>query len=337
MTKRTISSVLKELSPTEWPGGAPSIVVARPRLKQMKRETHFSVFPRKLNGPRQAVRSFTFSGLSAKWPNDELIETHAPVLVFVLAGVADYCCGDYMIQIPAGNAIFIPSGVPRRTGAASLEDIADDPQRFCDNILFSERCGSLQIWMNHDRGNRHYRSANNEILMVHSVRLIHLLDEIDNEVREKRAHHNHITSRLLEIFFWSLQRAVKEKKPIQPGRLVNNEILPGDGYEPISRAQQYIREHLDENLTQDKVAKLVHLSRTQFIRRFREETGQTFNQFVTACRLEHAKVLLRETDFTLEFIGLSLGYKSPGYLNTIFRKATGMLPSEYRRSNRDQK
>jgi len=337
MANRSIFAILNELSPAVLPGGTLPLVVAKPRLQQMKRETHFPVFPRKLNGPRKAVRSFTFGGLSAKWPNDELIEAHAPMLMFVLAGVADYCCGDYMIQIPAGNAIFIPAGVPRRTGAASLEDIEDNPQRFCDNILFSEHCGSMQIWLNYDRGNHHYRSSNNEILMVHDTPLIRILEGMGEEAAAEREHYEKIIPKLLDIFLWTLQRALQEKKAVQPGRLTNKEISSADNYEPIPRAQQYIREHLDEQLTQDKIARLVRLSRTQFIRRFREETGQTFNKFVTACRLEQAKVLLQETDFTIHFIGKSLGFKSPAYLNTLFQKNMGMLPTEFRASKRDQK
>jgi AraC-like DNA-binding protein len=303
----------------------------------MKMETHFPLFPRKLNGPRNAVRSVNFSRLSAKWPNDELIETHTPMLMMVLAGVADYCCGDYMVQIPAGNAIFVPAGVPRRTGAASLIDIGDNPQRFCDNILFGERCGSLEIWLNHDRGNHHYRSGNNELLIINNARLLRLLEEVDEEIKKARFLHERIVSRLLEIFFWSLQRMLEENKAIQPGRLANHKTTGISEHASIAAAQQYIREHLGENLTQDKVAQIARLSRTQFIRRFREESGRTFNQFVTACRMEQAKVLLQETEFTIDYIRQSLGFKSPGYLNLLFRKEVGMLPSEYRTLKRDQK
>jgi AraC-like DNA-binding protein len=336
MAKDSVFAILKELSPEVWPGGAPPLIVARPHWKQMRQETHFPLVARKLKGPRKAVRSFNFSGYSARWPNDELIETDAPMLMLVLAGVADYCCGDYIIQIPAGNAIFVPAGVPRRTGAVSLEDIGDNPQRFCDNILFGERCGSLEIWLNHDRGNRHYRSENNELLMINNPRLLRLLEEINDETAAARLHHDRIIRRLLEVFFWSLQRALKEKKAIQPGRLAGQESISIHNYAPITNAQEYIRAHLDEQLTQDRVAQLVRLSRTQFIRRFREETGQTFNQFVTSCRLEHAKVLLQETEFTVDFIRRSIGFKSAGYLNTLFRKEMGMLPSEFRASKRDQ-
>jgi len=296
----------------------------------MRKSTDLPVVPRQLKGPRKAVRSFTFSGLSATWPNDALVETHAPLLMMVLTGLSDCCCGDYVIQIPAGNAIFIPAGVPRRTGAASLEDIGDNPGRSCDNILFTEHCGSLQIWLHHDRGNQHYRSKNNEIVMVNSTRLIRLLEEINEEVVALRPHHEEIVGRLLEIFLWTLQRTLREKKALQPGRLTNQDAVSSNQHDPIHSARQYIREHLGEQLTQESIAQIARLSRTQFIRRFREETGQTFNQFVTACRIEQAKVLLTETDFTLRFISESLGLKSPTYLNTLFRKQEGMRPAEFR-------
>lgn len=254
----------------------------------------------------------------------------------MLEGEADLHCGDYILRAPQGHAVFVPAGVPRWTGIETREHLGDNPERFCDNILFGERCGSLEIWLNHDRGNQHLRSALNEVLMVHNVRLIRLLEEIQEEVTAQRAHSDSISRRLLEIFLLTLQRDLEENKAIHPGRLTASGTAPLDHHAPIQRAQQYVRDHLHEHLTQDKVARLVRVSRTQFIRRFREETGQTFNQFVTDCRMKQAEVLLQSTDFPLTFISQSLGYKSPVYFNTVFRKQTGMLPSEFRARNRGQ-
>ena len=337
MKERPIIDILREdLSPERWREGYPSMVIAAPHWKQMRKSTNLLVIPRKLKGPRKAVRSFTFSGWSAKWPNDELVETHAPLLMLVLDGLSDCCCGDYVIHIPAGTAIFVPAGVPRRTGANSLLDIGDNPERSCDNILFTEHCGSLQIWLHHDRGNQHYRSKKNEIVMVNSTRLIRLLEEINEEVMALRPHHDKIIARLLEVFLWTLQRMVREKRAINPGRLSRQDAIANNHHDPIHAARQYIREHLNEQLTQDRIAQIVRLSRTQFIRRFHQETGQTFNQFVTDCRIEQAKVLLQETDFTLRFISETLGLKSSTYLNTVFEKHVGIRPSAFRTLKRDQ-
>ena len=306
------------------------LVVARSRLKTMKGTTQLALTPKKMQGPRKAMRNFTFGGLTAQWPNDELLETQAPLLLFVLQGNADLHCGDYILHAPQGQAVFVPGGVPRWTGVETLEHLGDDPDRFSDAILFSERCGSLLIWMNHIRGNQHFSAQINEILIVHNVRLLRLLEEIGEEVTAQSANFQAISQHLLKVFLLTLQRDLQEGKAILPGHLAPPETAADSSHAPIVRAQGYVRDHMHESLTQDKIARLVRLSRTQFIRRFRQETGQSFNQFVTQCRLEHAQTLLQNTDFPLTFICLSVGFKSPSHFNAVFRRHFGMSPVEFR-------
>lgn len=305
-------------------------IVARSRMKQMKPKSGIEISPKKLKGPRKTVRSYTFSGVSASWHNDELLETHTPMLMFVLAGQADLHCGDYILKVPEGYAVFIPGDVPRWTGVESLEHLGDNPHRFCDNISFLENRGSLFSWFSHQRGNYLCKLDADGNLMIFNARLLQLLEEMQQQITAPHANSDNICRRLLEIFLFTLQQDLRENRVMYPGKLTSGEILRTTKYDPIHEAQQYVREHLHERLTQDKVARLVHLSRTQFIRRFREESGETFNQFVTSCRLEHAKVLLQTTNFPLTFIFASVGYRSPVYFNTLFRKQVGMLPLEFR-------
>jgi hypothetical protein len=95
-------------------------VVAQPRLKQMKAKSGITLLPKKMKGPRKAVRGYTLSGMSAVWPNDGLLETHAPLLTFVLAGQADLHCGPPPRPLPQitlqvkGNNIYA-TGVELRT------------------------------------------------------------------------------------------------------------------------------------------------------------------------------------------------------------------------------
>lgn len=103
-----------------------------------------------------------------------------------------------------------------------------------------------------------------------------------------------------------------------------------DNYDPIALAQQYIREHLSESLTIDKVARHVRLSRTQFIKRFRQETAETFNAYLTRCRLEQARNMLENTDLTIRFISEFLGYGSDVHFYRLFLKHEGLTPSAYR-------
>jgi AraC-like DNA-binding protein len=332
--------VEKRLLPWITDDKAPPLVVAQPRLKTMKTMTDLPVIPKKLQGPRKIMRSFNFAGINAHYPKDELVETRSMLLTFVLSGEADVHCGDYVLQVPRGRAVLVPAGVPRRHGADSIIDLGDNPARFSEHINFTDRCGSLEVWRNADRGNLHIGAQLEERYMIPNLRLLQLLEEIQEEVTATRLFQEDVARRLIEVFLLLLLRHLREEKAKFPGRLPVTYSTAGrlpvtystavSQHSPIYQAQQYIHAHLPERLTQDNVARRVRLSRTQFIRLFHEETGQTFNQFVTTRRLEQAKSLLENTDFPLTFICNAVGYRSTVYFNTVFRKHMGMLPSEYR-------
>jgi AraC family transcriptional regulator len=72
------------------------------------------------------------------------------------------------------------------------------------------------------------------------------------------------------------------------------------------------------------------MSRTNFIRHFRRETGQTFHDYVTAQRMEEAERLLREGEWSLSFIRQFIGLRPTQFL-TQFKKHTGLTPAEFRR------
>lgn len=81
-----------------------------------------------------------------------------------------------------------------------------------------------------------------------------------------------------------------------------------------------------------QVAAHYGMSPVQFIRRFRNATGQTPLEYVTALRIGKACLLLEETEDTLDAIAEKCGYESGYYLSRVFLKQKGIRPSEYRRS-----
>jgi AraC-like DNA-binding protein/mannose-6-phosphate isomerase-like protein (cupin superfamily) len=311
------------------------LLVARQNLAEMASQEGVRLTPKKLIGKREAVRGYTVTAIHARWRKDHLVEASSPLLFFVLEGEADLRCSDYVMHVPQGNAVIVPEGVPRASGHEDLKKyVGNNPNRYCDNILFHERCGSLEVWFNHDRGNLHSRSGTNEILIVHNVELPRLLTAIQDELLAGRKNSRQIAGQYLAIFLYTLQRDLEERKAIYLGRLTTGKEFVQQSYNPIPHAQQYIRDHLHEHLTQESVAKRVRLSRTQFIKQFRNETGETFNQFVTRCRMEQAKIMLANTDFPVHFVALSVGYKSDVHFHQRFQKWEGMLPSVYRAAQR---
>ncbi len=65
---------------------------------------------------------------------------------------------------------------------------------------------------------------------------------------------------------------------------------------------------------------------------FYRETGCHFSEYSKTKRLEYAKCLLRNTNNRIADISIRCGYQDAKYFSQLFKKAMGMLPMEYRRS-----
>lgn len=63
---------------------------------------------------------------------------------------------------------------------------------------------------------------------------------------------------------------------------------------------------------------------------FTQSEGQSIQKFYNAVRIERVKELLNYDDWSIAMIADNLGYSTPAYLSTSFKKATGLTPSEYK-------
>ena len=114
-----------------------------------------------------------------------------------------------------------------------------------------------------------------------------------------------------------------------------NRNRAGYGDPTISRARAYLSQHYaDPNLMLQDVAGEVHLSQSHFSTVFAQETGLTFTQYLTALRIGKARELLEATEMRSSQIAQEVGYNDSHYFSYLFKKTTGMTPSEYRRKNR---
>jgi AraC family transcriptional regulator len=93
----------------------------------------------------------------------------------------------------------------------------------------------------------------------------------------------------------------------------------------------YMRDHLDQEVCLDDLAKLVHLSRFHFCTAFRLATGRTPHEWLVAQRIERARDLLAQTVLPVAEVGLAVGYVTPSSFAASFRKLVGATPTEFRR------
>jgi len=102
----------------------------------------------------------------------------------------------------------------------------------------------------------------------------------------------------------------------------------------IARAMKYIETHLAEEITLEKLSKELNLSQSHFSRRFKEEAGKNYIEFLNEVRIRKAKEYLSDPMMSIGDVCMKCGYSDPNYFSRIFRKTEGVSPSEWRmRSN----
>jgi AraC family transcriptional regulator len=100
----------------------------------------------------------------------------------------------------------------------------------------------------------------------------------------------------------------------------------------LRKVEDYVREHLAEDVPVERLAELVELSSSHFSRVFKESTGMSPLQFVVRERITFAQQLIRETSRSLIEIALHVGYTSPSHFAQVFRRVVGVTPTEFRRA-----
>lgn len=101
-------------------------------------------------------------------------------------------------------------------------------------------------------------------------------------------------------------------------------------------ADQYIREHLSEELSLDRLAKHSNLDPTYFHKLFTAAFGVTPARQILNYRIEAAKAGLLEENISMEVLAQRCGFSSASYFGNRFRQVTGMTPSQYRKASQEK-
>jgi len=98
----------------------------------------------------------------------------------------------------------------------------------------------------------------------------------------------------------------------------------------VRRATDYIRDHLDQDLTLDRIAAAIAMSPFHFAHAFKRAMGIAPHQFVLQCRVDRAMGLLRDTDLPIGEVASRVGIPNASHFSVLFRRATGLPPRRYR-------
>jgi transcriptional regulator GlxA family with amidase domain len=100
--------------------------------------------------------------------------------------------------------------------------------------------------------------------------------------------------------------------------------------EPLRDLQTWIAEHLDRDLSVERMAERVHMSSRNFARVFSRQTGWTPARFVERLRVEAARRQLEESSAGLDRVARACGFGSPDSLRRSFVRVLRVTPADYR-------
>lgn len=114
-----------------------------------------------------------------------------------------------------------------------------------------------------------------------------------------------------------LERIIDETK-------TRKESLSND----IKAVLDFIKDNIYEEISIDKLAEFKNLSATYFKLKFKAQMGISPGNYINKEKIKIAKKLLEEGKNITE-TGALLGYSTPSYFSSVFKKYTTMTPTEY--------
>ena len=102
-----------------------------------------------------------------------------------------------------------------------------------------------------------------------------------------------------------------------------------------ARILKYVTEHIDTpDMKIDDIADAMCMSRSVLYTKIKQQLGMTPIDFVRHVRIMRACELLKNTDESLSSVAFAVGFSDPKYFSKVFKRETGIVPTEYRERTR---
>lgn len=162
---------------------------------------------------------------------------------------------------------------------------------------------------------------------------------------ENPLYHIGYNESIIELYLSAIQTAKRQEPYFQQhlAGIVNhilglmfmtsaNKLINSDTKlsEIIKKAKLFLINSVETEITMPEVAEYLNISYTTFRHAFKKFTGQSPSQYFINLKLHRAKEMLRGTSASIKEISYTLHFESPEYFATLFKKKTGMTPSEFR-------
>ena len=117
-----------------------------------------------------------------------------------------------------------------------------------------------------------------------------------------------------------------QSQEVEPEKITLNSL----DQKLLEKAIQVVKKHLDDAaFSTEQFAGEMYMSRSNLHLKLKALTGESANDFIRKIRFNHACQLLKEGKYTVAEISIMVGFNTPSYFASCFKKYFGCQPSEY--------
>lgn len=98
---------------------------------------------------------------------------------------------------------------------------------------------------------------------------------------------------------------------------------------PVARTIGYLNQHYEESLCLDDLVQVARVSKRSLIRHFKNTTGTSPIRYLQKIRIAKASDMLKTKDRAITQVAMDAGFNDAAYFSLVFKRHTGMTPSEY--------
>ncbi|CZQ96557.1 helix-turn-helix domain-containing protein [Trichococcus ilyis] len=101
----------------------------------------------------------------------------------------------------------------------------------------------------------------------------------------------------------------------------------------VQNIHDYVQMHIEDRFSLGDIAQQLGYTEYYLSKKYKKETGSTLNDYIQQKKIDHAKLLLRTTKYSVQEIGDRLHFSSRSHFSAVFQKWTNQTPKEYRVEN----
>ncbi|MBU5356015.1 response regulator [Paenibacillus barcinonensis] len=132
------------------------------------------------------------------------------------------------------------------------------------------------------------------------------------------------------LLSFSLLRSLLEHRLLAAGKAITAQHHTDP--DPMTEIARYMDAHYQEDLSLQQIAARFYLSREYISRKFKQQFGLNWSEYLGKLRINNAKLLLHNPSLRVAAISEMVGFQDEKYFSKVFKKIEGITPAEYRKT-----